>query len=71
MNMFKVTEVNWETRKITIDKSDDSKNFDQEMWVVKLDYYPVGNLLKKKKNNIWRSDEEEKIIINYEFFQEI
>ena len=52
MNMFKVTYVNWEERTIIVNKFKDDENFDQEMWVVKLDYCPMGKLLKKKENNI-------------------
>ena len=69
MNMFKVTEVNWETRRITINELIDDHNYDQEMWVVKLDYCPMGRLLKRKAKNFWLSDEEKKVIKNYEYFQ--
>ena len=52
MNTFQIKYVNWETRTVLVTKGNEDSSFEQEMWVVKLEYTPMGKLLEKKKKMV-------------------
>ena len=45
INMFKVIEVSWSTRRILFDHQDESRNDEINFWTVKLEYCPIRGML--------------------------